>query len=65
MIKVLSFPHDRNLLEMLVESLGEKDKETQLEQPCSPDTVRLLTLLVYLVSQPAIKAPILHLLRTR
>ena len=47
------------------ESAGEGEEAGKKTQPCNSEAARILTLVVYLVSQPAIKAPLLHLFRSR
>ncbi|XP_038066520.1 protein virilizer homolog [Patiria miniata] len=46
------------------ETAGEGEEIQKKTQPCNSDSARILTLVVYLVSQPAIKAPLLHLFRS-
>ncbi|XP_022083896.1 protein virilizer homolog [Acanthaster planci] len=46
------------------ETTGEGEEANKKTQPCNSDAARILTLVVYLVSQPAIKAPLLHLFRS-
>ncbi|XP_032239256.2 protein virilizer homolog isoform X2 [Nematostella vectensis] len=62
----LSAPTAFNIVRTLLEVLDSELSKTSAQEktPCSADAVRIMTLLAYLSSQPAIKISLLQLLRT-
>ncbi|XP_063951196.1 protein virilizer homolog [Lytechinus pictus] len=54
----------RSYLHALLSCLEPRDEGSNKERPCNADAARVLTLLVYLISQPAIKAAFLQLSRS-